>query len=74
MIGWIIVAVIVLVAAYARGAEKRDWNGGRCDVCRHPWRRFDCDSAGARGYTCFCARRIWISYDVDKNYQHEGER
>ena len=47
-------------------ADKRRWNEGR-HSCGHPWARFDTDSAGHRGYTCYpCggtkSTAIWIGH------------
>ena len=54
---------------WARGWEKKEWNGGFCTEC--PGSKvvyFDSTSQGCRGYRCDeCQRRIWISYPgVDK--------
>ena len=53
---------------WARGHEKKEWNGGICTAC--PGSRvvqFDTSSQGCRGYRCDeCQRRFWISYGVDR--------
>lgn len=69
VVGLIIVVFLIIVAAlWARGEEKKLWNGGFCSECRVHWTRFGTDSQGGRGYKCTCVpvRRIWISYAVDK--------
>jgi len=61
-----IIAVVVgvfVVAGSVAGytLERRDWNNGYCARCCQPWRYFDTDSQGGRGYECGC-RTCWISY------------
>lgn len=41
--------------------ERRDWNGGTCPQTGEPWRYFDTDSQGGRGYVSG-SYRIWISW------------
>lgn len=63
-IGVIVVCWIALII-FARSREAMDWNGGYC-TCGKPWRYFDTDSQGGRGYKCDdCHQTIWISYNVD---------
>ena len=60
-IGWILVMIGGM--GWAREREKSAYNGGNCTGCDAPWRRFDTDSQGGRGYTCNdCGRGIWVSY------------
>jgi len=48
---------------WARSWEKARYNGGLCTGCGHPWRYFDTDSQGGRGYKCDgCRRGTWVSY------------
>ena len=36
---------------------------GKCPDCDAPWRYYDTDSQGGRGYTCdTCPRGVWVSY------------
>lgn len=60
-IGWTVFVVPLMF--WAKGREKRAYNGGFCPACRVPWRRYDTDSQGGRGYTCdSCPRGVWVSY------------
>ena len=63
-----ILLVMLFGILWARGHEKKEWNGGTCTVCPNsPMVWFDNTSQGCRGYRCDeCQRRIWISYGVDK--------
>ena len=48
---------------WARSREKGAFNGGDCPDCGTPWRYYDTDSQGGRGYTCdTCSRGVWVSY------------
>ncbi len=67
----IVLGVILLFAGlmnYAKNRETKAFNGGECPDCKVPWRHFDNDSQGGRGYTCdSCPRGVWVSYKrVDK--------
>lgn len=43
--------------------EKRQWNDGTCPKCGTPWRSFDMDSQGGRGYNCETrCSSMWISW------------
>jgi hypothetical protein len=61
----IVVLALIGYGGYcARNSEKKVWNNGICAEYGEPWRHFDNDSQGGRGYKCrdqFC----WISYNVD---------
>ena len=60
---------LILLTGSLIGAlwERHDWHGGRCPACGHPWRYFDTDSQGGRGYACDgCEKTIWISWPVDR--------
>lgn len=63
-----LIGLIVCGMVWARGREKKEWNGGICTEC--PGSKvvyFDSTSQGCRGYRCDeCQRRFWISYGVDK--------
>ncbi|KKL14098.1 hypothetical protein LCGC14_2519150 [marine sediment metagenome] len=64
--GWILGLIfIVFLAAilFAHNWEKRRFNSGNCPGCEKPWRLFDVDSQGGRGYTCrACNKGTWVSY------------
>ena len=62
LIGLSIIGLLLVGGWWARVLEKREWNEGSCDRCGYPWKSFDMDSQGGRGYKCVCVRRIWISY------------
>jgi hypothetical protein len=62
--GIVILTVMLIGGIWQRRNEKREWNNGICAESGKPWRKFDCDSQGGRGYTDgvnYC----WISYAVD---------
>lgn len=66
----VIISIILIIGItfilIARHLEKKDWNNGYCPSCGEPWRHFDNDSQGGRGYCCDkCNRHVWISYKVD---------
>lgn len=63
--GLFLILVAVAIVCIGFVAELRAWNKGRCPKCGNPWRNFDTDSQGGRGYSCGC-RRIWISYPIDR--------
>ena len=61
---WLLAALacaFVVGAAAAWAAEKREWNGGVDPASGEPWRYFDTDSQGGRGYEAG-GRHIWISW------------
>jgi hypothetical protein len=51
---------------HTRRSEKKEWNNGVCPYCGKPWKMFDTDSSGARGYKCENMHYCWITYKVDK--------
>jgi hypothetical protein len=59
-------ALFVLLVYLSIRSERKDWNGGRCDLCGGPWECFDVDSQGGRGYVCrnheFGHYGPWISW------------
>lgn len=46
-------------------SEKIAWNHGICAKSNLPWRYFDTDSQGCRGYTDDAGNYIWVSWYVD---------
>ncbi len=62
MIGLIIIIILLIAGAcYGYFSEKRKWNNGVCKDNGIPWKYFDTDSQGGRGYkadniTC------WVSW------------
>lgn len=62
--GIVILTVMAIGGIWQRRNEKLQWNGGVCAASGKPWKLFDYDSQGGRGYTDgenYC----WISYRVD---------
>ena len=58
-----VVLLFVSLMFWARAREAAEYNGGLCVGCGEPWRHFDNDSQGGRGYTCDgCGRGTWVSY------------
>ena len=66
LVCWI--ALMVGVGTCAKNNEAKSWNNGVCEECNTPWKNFDTDSQGGRGYKCGCGEfhTTWISYAVDK--------
>ena len=60
------VTIAVIGSAWQRNNEKRAWNGGVCAESGQPWKCFDMDSQGGRGYSDGCGHTTWISYSVDR--------
>lgn len=58
--------VMVLGGAWCYRHEKRLWNAGHCLEDGSPWRHFDTDSQGGRGYKCEHGHCEWISWPVDR--------
>ncbi len=62
--GIVILGVMLIGGIWQRRNEKLEWNGGICAASGKPWKLFDYDSQGGRGYTDG-ANYCWISYRVD---------
>ena len=68
--GVVILLVVFIGGYYARKHEKSAWNDGVCPDCITPFKHFDTDSQGGRGYVCQNQHYIWISWlsiDEGKN-------
>ena len=68
-----VLAIIGAGIRWTYNYEKRAWNDGICAENGQPWVRYDCDSHGCRGYKAGTGSNppgVWISYGVDKNYNH----
>ena len=63
----LVVAGVLGMCAIGVLLERRDWNGGFCAACNKPWKMFDMDSQGGRGYSCESNHSCWISWPVDRN-------
>lgn len=66
----LIITPMLLMMWCGLSSERKEWNNGICAVSGKPWKRFDTDSQGGRGYTDGAGHYCWISYDIDKNYEH----
>jgi len=60
------ILVFIFGGMIARHFEKKEWNNGVCKITYRPWKNFDMDSQGGRGYTDGCGNYCWMSYNVDK--------
>jgi hypothetical protein len=65
-IGIFILATMVIGGFLCRRYEKREWNKGYCRETGYPWKSFDMDSSGARGYKDGFGNYLWVSYGVDR--------
>ena len=68
------VVLFAIMLTWAWRGERRRFNGGWCPECQNPWRYFDTDSQGGRGYKCDpCKTTIWISYPgIDQTNKEEN--
>lgn len=73
MPGIAFIVVLIVGVAWKRNSEKRAWNDGVCAASGKPWRCFDMDSQGGRGYTDGCGNTTWISYAVDRTANGKDE-
>ena len=68
---------VLLLAAGVCGtgyiSDKRKWNNGICKKSGKPWKYFDSDYGGSRGYKDWAGNYIWISFNLDKDYNHYSE-
>ena len=66
LIGFVVGSTILLLlfigAFVARYLEIKDWNNGICLKSGKPWKSFDTDSQGGRGYNDGEGNCTWISY------------
>ena len=62
-----VLVFIVLVSTVGISADALDWNHGVCKKNGLPWKSFDMDSQGGRGYNAG-DETIWISWPVDHNF------
>ena len=65
-IGVFVLLLMVVGGWFQFRYERRIWNGG-FHSCGDPWKLFDMDSQGGRGYICRSPQHeqmphIWISY------------
>lgn len=69
-IGIILLAVMLFGGLFSYRTEKKLWNNGISAKSGIPWKSFDMNSQGGRGYTDGIDY-IWISYSwVDNRYVH----
>lgn len=64
-LAYALVVVIVFGALALIQLERYHWNKGVCRVNGRPWRLFDTDSQGGRGYVAG-AEVLWVSWGADK--------
>lgn len=65
IIGYVVFATSMTIVVFY--SDRKDYNDGFCPKCGHPWRCFDIDSQGGRGYWCDkCGNVIWVNFPVDK--------
>ncbi len=65
MVAIIAIALLAAGIIWAITSEARAWNNGFCAKYGEPWKLFDTDSQGGRGYKCRDVY-IWISWPVDR--------
>lgn len=51
IIGIIIIFLMLLGFAWGHYQFNKEWNHGKCKDCGKPWKLFDYDSQGGKGYT-----------------------
>ena len=61
----VIVVIAIIGGLFVRSYEKKRWNNGICKETGSPWKWFDNDSQGGRGYNSG-SHYLWVSYKVDK--------
>ena len=66
IITFFVTVFLITVALLMRRFEKRLWNSGICRISGLPWKLFDKDSSGARGYKDGVGNSTWISWGVDE--------
>jgi len=59
IIGLSIIAIMIGGSLWARSQEAKEWNGGVCAACGQPWKCFNVDSQGGRGYSCSNDHVMW---------------
>lgn len=59
---WVFLLIVLPFCLLGSRLEGWQWHGGHCSRCGSPWRYFDTDSQGGRGYKCGCGRCIWVSW------------
>lgn len=65
----IFLLILISGVVWSYCSEKKLWNNGFCYVCGTPWKYFDTNSQGGRGYCCdSCQDKIWISWVFDRKH------
>ena len=67
-------ALLIALRTLGYILDKRDWNNGICRKSGKPWEYFDSASDGSRGYKDGTGNFTWIIYNLDKDYNHYGEK
>ena len=57
---------LICVGFIGYSLDKKSWNRGMCRRCKAPWKYFDTDSQGGRGYKCGNGHYTWISWLKEK--------
>lgn len=70
--GIVILAMMLVGGIWNDRIEKRKWNGGICAASEKPWKWFDYDSQGGRGYTDGAGSYLWISSKADSSANAQG--
>jgi hypothetical protein len=65
-LGFFLILVMLIGAAWAWRSEAKEWNGGICAKSGKPWINFDVDSHGSRGYKDGEGHYMWASWPVDR--------
>ena len=72
--GLLMLGLLAMIPIVGFICERRWWNGGKCPNDGIPWRYFDTDSQGGRGYTCdSCDKTILVSYPLIDNHPNGGK-
>lgn len=62
----VVVLIVVLYLVISYLWDKKKWNGGISPYDWEPWKGYDTDSGGERGYKDKSGNGIWIFWPVDK--------
>lgn len=69
----VLIAVGLILASTGYITERMKWNGGISPFDGTPWKRFDMDSQGDRGYQDENGNVCWISWPfIDTDYKEES--
>lgn len=61
------IVIMLVIGLWGSMLERKQYNNGICKQTGKPWKYFDTDSQGGRGYTSG-PYTVWISWPgIDKN-------